>query len=195
MAAGAWVVAAVTAAGVAWTAVAFVGHQVTENAPAPLSQEAVARAIAAATTPTASATAPPQRFPDTGTPTTAQAQQTQTQGTNAPGTGSASPGTKARKPASGNRGGASAPPPDTRTRPSTVTLMVLGGTVAVRCSESGNGLLYATPANGWRVRVGSVGPILVDVTFTRDGQPPSHVSAKCGNVVVSHESDGGERDD
>jgi hypothetical protein len=195
--AGAWLVAAATAAGVAWAAVSFVGQQVTDDAPAPLSQEAIAHAIAAATPPpeTPGTAQPPSPTPDTRTPSTPRAEPTKTPDARTPRPEPAAPRSKARKPGNGRRATGPGQKADTRARPSTVTFMVSGGTVAVRCSESENRLLYATPANGWRVRVGSVGPTLVDVTFTRDGRTPSNVSAKCGNVVDDAESHRDERDD
>ncbi|HKA85128.1 MAG TPA: hypothetical protein VKD21_14745 [Acidimicrobiales bacterium] len=62
-----WVAAAASAAGVAWAGIGVVGDQVTDDRPAPLSSEQVARELQANQAPATSTT----NAPDGGTSTTA----------------------------------------------------------------------------------------------------------------------------
>jgi len=64
------------------------------------------------------------------------------------------------------------------------TLSSAGGTVAVECTGSETvRMLYATPANGWRIAVESRGPDEVEVEFVR-GDSELRTRAGCGGGAV-----------
>jgi len=63
-----WVVAAALAAGVAWAGIGVVGDQVTDDRPAPLSADQVARAAAAGQAASSTTTAPPGGSTTTAAP-------------------------------------------------------------------------------------------------------------------------------
>jgi hypothetical protein len=68
---------------------------------------------------------------------------------------------------------------------STKTVFLRGGTVAVRCSGSSASLLYATPADGYRVKIEGRGPHEVEVEFEADGK--SRLKAYCAAGRVQAE--------
>ena len=81
-------------------------------------------------------------------------------------------------------------PPTTETQPSdggpldSRTLSSAGGTVAVECTGSETmRMLYATPANGWRIVVESRGPDEVEVEFER-GDTELRTRAGCDGGAV-----------
>ena len=64
------------------------------------------------------------------------------------------------------------------------TLSSAGGTVAVECTGSETvRMLYATPANGWRIAVASRGPGEVEVEFVR-GDSELRTRAGCDGGAV-----------
>ena len=80
-------------------------------------------------------------------------------------------------------------PEPTETAPSATalgsrTLSSTGGTVAVECTGSETvRMLYATPANGWRITVESRGPDDVEVEFVR-GDSELRTRAGCDGGAV-----------
>jgi hypothetical protein len=71
--------------------------------------------------------------------------------------------------------------------PSTRTIRVTGGTVAVRCTGDRAGLLYASPANGYRQEIEHNGPREVEVEFEGTGGR-GRVKAWCAGGRVQAET-------
>ncbi|OJV83381.1 MAG: hypothetical protein BGO37_08875 [Cellulomonas sp. 73-92] len=167
---GAWVLAVVVTGLVADRAVAVLDTQTSR--PGVMSAGEVERALAAARaavpTPTAGATTPPA-------PTTSP---------------TASPAPAPSDPVSRpTTGPIPSSPPATAAR----TWSVAGGTVAASCTGGAISLLYATPADGWTVEVGSAGPQRVEVELRQPGLE-TKVVALCSAGVPQHTVDAGAPD-
>jgi len=67
---------------------------------------------------------------------------------------------------------------------------VVGGQLAASCRGSAIQLTYATPANGWEMRLNDSGPEKVNVEFF-EGDTDTKVEASClgGRPVKKSESD------
>jgi hypothetical protein len=70
---------------------------------------------------------------------------------------------------------------------------VTGGTVAASCTGGSIALLYATPADGWTVEVGTAGPRRVEVEL-RQPDLETKVVALCSGGVPQHTVDAGVPD-
>ena len=172
-----WVLAVAVTGAVAERAVAVLDASSTRAGV--LSQAEVADALATARA-GASGTAPPTPTPTlsapagpTGGPSTAPAT------TSPPVAPSTSP---AAQPTT-------APPTPEVARTWTVT----GGTVAASCRGTVIGLLYATPQDGWTVRVRSAGPDQIKVELTMAEQETT-VTAACVGGVPQQSVDGPTHD-
>jgi hypothetical protein len=67
-----------------------------------------------------------------------------------------------------------------------------GGDVLARCTGSAIQLVYATPADGWTVRVEEAGPSAVHVHFrSADGEDELAAVCSSGRPVRTSEDDGG----
>lgn len=167
---GAWVLAVVVTGLVADRAVAVLDTQTSR--PGVMSAAEVERALtaarAAAPSPTAVAPSPPA-------PTTSP---------------SARPSPAVSVPVSRPTAG---PPPPSAPAPIARTWPVTGGTVAASCTGGAISLLYATPADGWTVEVGSAGPERVEVELRQPGLE-TKVVALCSGGVPQHTVDAGTPD-
>ncbi len=201
----AWACSVILATAVAWWAVAVVaGEQVGSRGDRVLSQAEVATALAAR----ASAVAGPGTEQVGQPPATSGATPTAVADGPTP-VPSAGPGTSAPPPAeitsapittSTTTTGATTtsaittsakPPSSSPASPARTTRIwaVPGGQVSAECAGSQIGLLYATPADGWSVGVGSPGPAKVEVEFSRnDGE--SRVIATCVAGVPDKQASG-----
>lgn len=77
------------------------------------------------------------------------------------------------KPAS-----SSTPPPSPTASPVARTWTVTGGVVAASCMGSAISLLYATPSDGWRVKIERRGPDSISVEFD-NGDHESKLRGSC----------------
>ncbi|MDQ1676759.1 MAG: hypothetical protein QOC93_1903 [Actinomycetota bacterium] len=168
---GLWLAAAAVAVGVGFGAVRLVGDKVTDEIPAPLSAGRVADVSATPGAPVASPStrpSPPASAPR-GTTTPARP----------------APGPARTRPAEDRN-----PTSPARRTTSTRTVLVTGGTVAVRCTGNSVGLLYARPDDGYASKVGSRGPAEVEVEFesTADRGGSGRVKARCSGGTASVET-------
>lgn len=183
--AAAWLLAAGAAGTIVWRAVAVLdadGDRV-----GVLSAEQVTAELAAASAAaTATATTP------SGTPTPSATSSATSSPTDTPTSSPTAPGTASPTPDA-----TTAPP---LTPPSTEVVRVwdvAGGVVSASCTGQAITLLYAAPADGWTVEVGSTGPEHVEVEL-RSGETETKVRAVCVAGVPEQEvrqDDGGEQDD
>jgi len=183
-----WVAGLSVATAVGWTAVRFVGDQVSPGEPRSLSSEQVRQALAQGTggspasgtagqgaTTTSGGSAAGSTTRPSGQPSTAPSAETPSQGGRLP----------AAQPAP-------APPPG-----QTKTYTMAGGTAAVRCVGQSISLLYAQPAAGYQVRTESAGPVKVEVSFSAVSHT-SKLEAYCvagAPVGQPRESSGGDSPD
>lgn len=85
----------------------------------------------------------------------------------------------------------STPPPSPTASPVARTWTVTGGVVAASCTGSAISLLYATPSDGWRVKIEKRGPDSISVEFD-NGDHESKVRGSCVAGVPQQSS--GEHD-
>lgn len=165
-----WVIGTLASIALAWTAVAAVGGQVTDQSAGRLSAVEVADAAAAEAAPTAPPTsgtgaAPPQA------------------------TASRSESSAAVPPAAAS----DAPPitvPPASPPTSSRTFESAGGSVGVRCSGSSVSLDFATPRAGYATEVHDPGPAKVEVRFERD-DGESRIIVRCSEGTLDAEVRGG----
>lgn len=184
-----WVAGLSVATAVGWTAVRFVGDQVSPGEPRSLSSEQVRQALAQGTGGSpVSGTAGPGATTTSG----GSASGTMTRPSDTPSTASSAPTSNevGRLPAAAQP--APAPPPG-----QTKTYTMTGGTAAVRCVGQSISLLYAQPAAGYQVHTESAGPAKVEVSFSAVSHT-SKLEAYCvagAPVGQPRESSGGDSPD
>lgn len=185
--AAAWLLAAGAAGTIVWRAVAVL--DVDGDRVGVLSAEQVTAELAAAS---AAATATATGPATSGTPTPSPTSSATSSPTDTPTSSPTAPGTASPTP------DATAAPPITPPTADVVRVWdVAGGVVSASCTGQAITLLYATPADGWTVEVGSTGPEHVEVEL-RSGETETKVRAVCVAGVPEHEvrqDDGGSEQD
>jgi hypothetical protein len=162
--ASAWIAATLIAGVVTWTAVSRLGHEATASTQPLLSQSEVRRELSQSR----SSTSPPA-----GAPTTAATSGSgpQTAATGPPGGPTSSSHSVSRHARSWN---------------------VSGGQLGASCRGSAIRIDYASPADGWGMRIIDSGPSQVSVEFSR-GDSDIKVEATCSGGIPLQTS--AEKDD
>lgn len=188
----AWIGAAVLTGTVAWRAVAVLDADGQRTGVLSSADVGTSLAEAQAAAASASATASPSSPTGTPEPTDSPTEEPTATPTTTP-TGTAEPS----DPSSPTDEPASPAAPKEVVR----TWHVDGGTVAASCVGSRIDLLYATPADGWTVEVGSGGPEHIEVELHRS-ERETKVEAECRDGVPKaevrtegeHDEDEGDED-